>query len=109
MQVEDAEWREDGSLAERRIFRWKCDVCDVTFRYECKLTLHNAKPIHIRKSKEAKEAAEAEGGPIKPWKRTSEPEKSSYNWRCEVCDLKLPTEKKLDEHLARPSHVKKAD
>ena len=76
----------EKALAEQR---YKCTVCNLSFRSNALLLKHLKTPIHNRK---------AAGIPNRP--------KTMSFW-CEACQHAAPSAKRLDTHLKGPRHAKK--
>ena len=76
----------EKALAEQR---YKCTVCDLSFRSNGKLQSHLKTPIHARKA-------------------AGIPDRSrTMSFWCETCQYAAPSAKRLDTHLKGPRHAKK--
>lgn len=79
--------------------RYKCTVCDLTFRSNAKLVEHQGLPIHINKAAGQGRSTKGRGG--------SQLAVKNKKFWCETCKHAASTEKRLAVHLKGPGHAKK--
>jgi 5-methylcytosine-specific restriction endonuclease McrA len=80
--------------------RYKCTVCDLTFRSKAALLDHEKRPIHIRKAAGIPKVLARRG-------RQRNSAVTNKKFWCEPCKHAAPTAAKLETHLKGPRHAKK--
>lgn len=86
----------DKALEEQR---YKCTVCDLTFRSKAKLLQHEARPIHIQKAAGIPPPVRGRGG-------SQNARRTKKHW-CEICQHAAASAKRLETHLKGARHAKK--
>ena len=79
--------------------RYKCTICDLTFRSNAKLLEHQERPAHLNKAVGIVRRTNGRGG-------SQNAVKNKKYW-CETCQHAASTAKRLQIHLKARRHAKK--